>query len=109
MIAGKLVFSSDDLSFKWDGQDNAEDAYTYVINAVEWSGNQSAQVRHGDDHSLIDWQNFKKAGFARFDFCTGLVTWDETFSKSATGLRESIHLELLASKRTFKRSQNFGV
>ncbi|MBL0016894.1 MAG: PKD domain-containing protein [Bacteroidetes bacterium] len=35
---GKLVFSSDDLSFKWDGKDMPEDAYTYVINAVEWSG-----------------------------------------------------------------------
>jgi gliding motility-associated-like protein len=35
---GKLVYSSDDMSFKWSGKDMTEDAYTYVINATEWSG-----------------------------------------------------------------------
>ena len=41
---GKLVFSSDDLGFKWDGKDLPEDAYTYVINAVEWSGSKVRKV-----------------------------------------------------------------
>jgi gliding motility-associated-like protein len=35
---GKLVFASDDLSFKWDGGKLGEDVYTYVIKATEWSG-----------------------------------------------------------------------
>jgi gliding motility-associated-like protein len=37
---GKLVYASDDLSFKWSGGSLPEDAYTYVINAIEWSGSK---------------------------------------------------------------------
>lgn len=35
---GKLVYASDDMGFKWTGDKLPEDAYTYVINAVEYSG-----------------------------------------------------------------------
>jgi gliding motility-associated-like protein len=41
---GKLVYSSDDLGFKWGGNEMPEDAYTYVINAVEWSGSKVRKV-----------------------------------------------------------------
>jgi gliding motility-associated-like protein len=41
---GKLVFSSDNMNFQWDGGNLGEDAYTYVINAVEWSGTKVRKV-----------------------------------------------------------------
>jgi gliding motility-associated-like protein len=47
---GKLVYMSDDMAFKWDGKDMTENAYTYVIKAVEWSGNS---VRKSGTVSII--------------------------------------------------------
>ncbi|MEM7036079.1 MAG: PKD domain-containing protein [Bacteroidota bacterium] len=39
---GKLLYQSDDMSFRWDGNFGGaaqpEGVYTYVINAVEWGG-----------------------------------------------------------------------
>jgi gliding motility-associated-like protein len=41
---GKLVYATDDMAFKWDGNGQPEDAYTYVINATEWSGEKVRKV-----------------------------------------------------------------
>ncbi len=37
---GKLVYSSDDMAFKWYDNTLTENAYTYRIDAVEWSGSK---------------------------------------------------------------------